>query len=299
MPLLNKSWYVAGCWDDSVLKTAPAYLVIKEISYKRIVLALRGTKLLDDLLTDLTSQFVTWRNGFAHRGFVKSLKQLEPLVKDTIVQLMKENPDYSLVLCGHSLGAAISALLVLKWHDEFPEWNIHGYGYATPCCVSKHLLDEGKALFTTFVHNFDAVSRLSMGSVQDLHNGFRLFSRRVGPNGSKVLPLYYALKKLTFNASNTKILATAAEINSIINLQVGTERLMQTPTSHLFPLGTIYQLWREKRGKKFTAWELYEVSFHPTSPFFFNFIPIYYLFISYLFFIQCQFWQILFLFIFY
>ena len=152
----------------------------------------------------------------------------------------------------------------MKWKDEFPEWNIHGYGYATPCCVSKHLLEEGKDLFTTFVHNFDAVCRLSMGSVQDLHNGFRLFASRVGHNGShgsKVLPLFYAMKKLAFNSSNKQILEVAEEINTIINIQVETEKTPESPTSHLFPLGTIYQLWREKRGKKFTAWELYQVCF--------------------------------------
>merc|ERR1712130_502617 len=115
-------------------------------------------------------------------GFLQSLEDLEPMIKPRVEALMEEwQPrGYGLRLVGHSMGAALAALLTIKWTEEFPSWDIHGYGYATPCVISGALEEESADLFTTFIHHWDAVTRLSIGAIEDLHNGMRVFKERVG-----------------------------------------------------------------------------------------------------------------------
>ena len=113
MPHFKEKSFVDGCWDDEVLRRAPAWFIAVDDSERDIILSLRGTSKVIDLLTDLTAQFTKWSEGFAHRGFLKAMIHLERLIKDKILSLMTKHKDYSLVLCGHSMGAAVAALLSL------------------------------------------------------------------------------------------------------------------------------------------------------------------------------------------
>ncbi|KAI8984919.1 alpha/beta-hydrolase [Trametes punicea] len=94
---------------------------------------------------------------------------------------LRRNKGYSLVLCGHSLGAGVAALLSLMWAS--PETRlthrasglpinrqVAAYCFAPPCLVSPRLGAKAAAsgLITSFVYGHDIVSRLSLGSVRDL-----------------------------------------------------------------------------------------------------------------------------------
>jgi len=257
LPFLEDEDFVVGQWEDEFLQEAPAYYVALDHDQKSIVLALRGTKVKQDILVDLAAQFVKWRNGYVHRGFLTSLKKLEPQVLPIVETLRDKHPDYQIVVTGHSLGAAISALVVLKWVEDHPDWKIHGYGFATPCCISAHHLERSLPIFTTYVHNFDAVARLSMGSLQDLHNGMRLFARKAG-NNHNALAIFQAMRKIALRTESQKIITIAGEIDSVIQKNLDSELNEGKQTNHLFPAGITYQLWREARGKNFTTWEMYK-----------------------------------------
>ena len=104
-----------------------------------------------------------------------------------------------LVICGHSLGAGVAALLALVCHlpliQKIPTlrailemWadprtchthrasglpsgrHVAAFCYAPPCLVSARLskLAAVNNLITSFVYSYDVVSRLSLGSVRDL-----------------------------------------------------------------------------------------------------------------------------------
>merc|ERR1712137_1208657 len=257
LPFLEEEDYIEGNWDKTELVEAPAWYVVLDRDEKNVILGLRGTKEAEDILVDLAAQFVKWRTGFCHHGFLKSLSKLEPFIKDLVADQMQKNPGYSLRVCGHSMGAAVAALLCIKWHDDFPDWDIRGYGYATPCCVSAALSKESEPYFTTFVHHFDAVTRLSMGSIQDLHNGMRTFVSSVGKNNN-ALAVLRAMNQMALNSDNKKIMACVADIDKKISANLQKQLTNHENPTHLFPAGKTYQLWREKRGRNFNTWQMYE-----------------------------------------
>jgi hypothetical protein len=257
LPFLEEEDFICGNWDDLTLKNSPAYYVALDHDQKAIVVSLRGTKVKQDILTDLAAQFVKWENGHAHRGFVAALNTLEPHIKPVVETLKGKHPDYKVRVTGHSMGAAVSSLVVLKWAKEYPDWDIHGYGYATPCVISAKLLPESTKLFTTYVHNFDAVARLSMGSIEDLHHGMKLFAQKAGKNHN-VLAIFQALRKIATKTDSDRIIRVAGEIDQLIQSNLEKELSEGKVTNHLFPAGITYQLWRENRGKNFVTWEMYK-----------------------------------------
>ena len=257
LPFLLEDDFVAGEWDPEALGPAPGWCVVLDHDQKAVVLSLRGTKVLGDLLVDLASRFVPWRGGFVHQGFRKSMNRVEPMVLPHLHEQMTLFPSYRVRVAGHSMGAAVGALLCIKWREIYPLWEVKGYGFATPCCVSAGLARESETFFTTFVHHFDAVARLSMGSLQDLHNGMRLFSSRIGAHHDTVA-IFRAVQYLATGHLAQEIKQVMEEIDlmivSSIALQIGgTEK----PT-HLFPAGRTFQLWKEKRGHHFDTWQMYQ-----------------------------------------
>lgn len=86
---------------------------------KAVVLACRGTLGFEDVLADMTCDYddLVWRGKSykVHKGIHASAKRLlyggDGRVLVTIKAALEENPDYGLVLCGHSLGGAVTALL--------------------------------------------------------------------------------------------------------------------------------------------------------------------------------------------
>ncbi|KAI0922103.1 hypothetical protein AcW2_006890 [Taiwanofungus camphoratus] len=122
-----------------------------------------------------------------HGGILKMARAMGAPGKSVHVAVrdaLKRNRGYSLILCGHSLGAGVAALLALMWAD--PETRlthrrsglprrrlVSAFCFAPPCLTSPRLgaLARESGLITSFVYSHDVVSRLSLGSVRDLKRG--------------------------------------------------------------------------------------------------------------------------------
>ncbi|CCM03579.1 uncharacterized protein FIBRA_05716 [Fibroporia radiculosa] len=119
-----------------------------------------------------------------HGGMLKMARAMgapgKP-VHTAVREALRRNREYSLVLCGHSLGAGVAALLSLMWADPntrlthrysgLPQRRaVSAYCFAPPCLTSPRLASiAGKhGLVTSFVYGHDIVSRLSLGSMRDL-----------------------------------------------------------------------------------------------------------------------------------
>ncbi|KAJ5729744.1 uncharacterized protein N7483_004252 [Penicillium malachiteum] len=112
------------------------YLSIDHES-KAVVLTLRGTWGFEDILTDMTCDYddLEWqgKNWKVHKGMHASAKRLLEggggRVMITLRAALEEFHDYGVVLCGHSLGGGVAALLATMIAE--PSTSITGTSFVT------------------------------------------------------------------------------------------------------------------------------------------------------------------------
>ncbi|KAJ5732440.1 hypothetical protein N7493_003921 [Penicillium malachiteum] len=112
------------------------YLSIDHES-KAVVLTLRGTWGFEDILTDMTCDYndLEWqgRNWKVHKGMHASAKRLLEggggRVMITLRAALEEFHDYGVVLCGHSLGGGVAALLATMIAE--PSTSMTGTSFVT------------------------------------------------------------------------------------------------------------------------------------------------------------------------
>ncbi|ROW10404.1 hypothetical protein VMCG_01732 [Cytospora schulzeri] len=174
---------------------------------KAVVLSCRGTMGFEDVLADMTCDYdeLVWRGKSykVHKGVHASARRLlygrDGRVLVTIKAALEQNPDYGLVLCGHSLGGAVTALLgvmlsepldggtsfitsdephsrllpsptsrTTQSHICLPSGRpIHVYAYGPPAAMSPSLRTATRGLITSVVHGQDLVPYLSLGVLHD------------------------------------------------------------------------------------------------------------------------------------
>ena len=194
-------------WSPSAISPLIHFISIDDDS-KAVVLTCRGTLGFEDVLTDMTCDYddLSWQGQRykVHKGIHASARRLlggnGSRVMATIRATLEQYPDYGLVLCGHSLGGAVAAVLAILLsepsHDvsktafvtgnmpkllthqntgtsSSPPINlpagrpIHVYAYGTPACVSELLRVATRGLITTIVNHSDIVPCLSLGILHD------------------------------------------------------------------------------------------------------------------------------------
>ncbi|KAK9768193.1 hypothetical protein K7432_001389 [Basidiobolus ranarum] len=173
------------------------HYVAVDHSIHAIVLTCRGTLGLSDVLTDLTCDYAemhVWgKRHLAHAGMLQSARILASArseVHQIILQALIDHPNYGLVLCGHSLGGGVAALLSILWSVKVPSHSsieencfvtslesglppgrsIHCFGYGMPCVASLDLSKECSGLVTSVVNHYDIVPCLSLGLLKDFKN---------------------------------------------------------------------------------------------------------------------------------
>uniref|UniRef100_A0A8C4QS33 sn-1-specific diacylglycerol lipase n=1 Tax=Eptatretus burgeri TaxID=7764 RepID=A0A8C4QS33_EPTBU len=105
----------------------PFYVALDHKS-KSVVVAVRGTLSLQDVLTDLSTDHEDVETDgvpegcFAHRGIMRAAQYVkECLIRDDIFDLaFSRGSGYGLTIVGHSLGAGTAALLAVLLRPKFP-----------------------------------------------------------------------------------------------------------------------------------------------------------------------------------
>lgn len=166
------------------------HFVALDHAAKTVVLTIRGTLGIEDILTDLTCDYETmyWgdKSWKAHGGMLRCaqiLKRKTSRVLNTIKQaLEKWGDEYGLVICGHSLGGGVGAILgilltemslsdgtfVTSGESGLPVGRrVHCFAFGPPASISEELRKETRALITTVVYGLDIVPCLSLGVLRD------------------------------------------------------------------------------------------------------------------------------------
>ncbi|KAI0101117.1 hypothetical protein F4814DRAFT_432308 [Daldinia grandis] len=174
---------------------------------KAVVLSCRGTLGFEDVLADMMCEYddLFWRGKpyKVHKGIHASARRLlyggDGRVLATLKEALDEFSDYGLVLCGHSLGGAVTALLGAMLaepassgtafvtssepHQRLlasgqspqtashiclpPGRPIHVYAYGPPSTMSPSLQKATRGLITSTIHGNDLVPYLSLGVLHD------------------------------------------------------------------------------------------------------------------------------------
>mmetsp|Transcript_61457 Transcript_61457/g.107975 ORF Transcript_61457/g.107975 Transcript_61457/m.107975 type:complete len:650 (-) Transcript_61457:137-2086(-) len=155
----------------------PRHIVFLDHLTKSIVVAIRGTSSLHDVITDLyieASPFLdASRQVYAHKGIAESAQAMLPSITTTINKIRNERryADYYVVTTGHSLGAGSAALLAILLSTE-SKIAVECFAFAPPPIISKPDVHESRFPFDfmnsnascvihSFVHDRDFISRCS------------------------------------------------------------------------------------------------------------------------------------------
>jgi len=163
------------------------HLVAVDHEHKQVVLVLRGTFSLQEVVVDIVS--FTRENfcsiGQAHEGMATMAEAVWKTAGPTIVDTLQSHPEYEFIIVGHSLGAGTACLLtimLLETPGLFPS-NIplHCIAFAGPPIFTFHDDDEAQEQqrqasipssrvypITNVIHEYDVVPFLSVHSVRYL-----------------------------------------------------------------------------------------------------------------------------------
>jgi hypothetical protein len=217
----------------------PSYFVVLDRRNRAVVVTFRGTISIQDALTDLVCDHEPYEvfgtKGFMHTGFRKAAKtlanQLEPLIQQNFAKLDNQGP-ISLILTGHSLGAAVATSLTVHWMNSrtFGETNIQCYAYASPCVFSLPLATHPslQSSIKSVVVKDDLVPRLCHGSAWDLR-GRVLKVQELRENS----PAEYKNLENMVSGENKMPKESAASIYKLLDP-------VDEPKERLYPAGTVY-----------------------------------------------------------
>ncbi|KAG0260472.1 hypothetical protein DFQ27_003500 [Actinomortierella ambigua] len=243
-----------GAMGEQEKYYAPRYYILDDAESKQIVLVLRGTKSLHDVMVDLTCdaadlvldhetpvasaasrrrhhdhnhnhhQHHHHRHPYkVHGGFLKAARTMASVdtlgIQERIHWALRDRPDYSLLVIGHSLGAGIASVLALLWADPTtgltpplplsrttrtktrssvhtttvaemmalpPGRRVRCYAYGSPKVMCPRLSRRSTKIITSISYGEDVVGRLSLGSVRNIGHAMRalLTLRQPSPSSS-------------------------------------------------------------------------------------------------------------------
>ncbi|KAJ3388625.1 NAD-dependent protein lipoamidase sirtuin-4 [Entophlyctis sp. JEL0112] len=154
-----------------------------------VVISLRGTLSLSNLIVDLKFDYVEYKGHKMHAGMLHSAQVLWNKKSNffkSVKRALIENPTFGVVIVGHSLGGAVATLLGFEWSAPNmmpnpptpwctsmtsglpPNRPIHCYSYGSPCVVDYSLSVQMKGLVTAIINNTDMIPTISVGLVRDL-----------------------------------------------------------------------------------------------------------------------------------
>ncbi|KAL5981379.1 hypothetical protein ACLOJK_015434 [Asimina triloba] len=152
--------------DSSILR--PGYYIGTDIRNRSVILGIRGTHTVYDIITDMVSssdQEITFEGFSTHFGTAEAARWFLRHELGTIKKCLEQHPGFRLRLVGHSLGGAAAALLaiMLRRRSEkelgFSPDIVSAVGFGTPPCVPKELAETCASYVCTVVLQDDIIPR--------------------------------------------------------------------------------------------------------------------------------------------
>jgi len=146
-------------------------------------------------------------------------------ISTRLTDIFTKYPDYSLVICGYSLGAGIAAILGILFKSRYPD--LKCYGIAMPGSVlSENLVLSTRHFIYSYVVDVDMIARASIRSLENLRDRIIDALNKCNQNKLRVLTttLVRTLTKRrhVFHSMNSQPIPTTTTSNIDTNVsQIG------------------------------------------------------------------------------
>ena len=191
------------------------HFVAVDHSSRAVILSIRGTASISDVLHDAVAYADPFCGGLAHAGMALMARAVWAAAGEDVRTALAQAPeDYELILTGHSLGAGVASLLTILLHDECPAVTqlasrVRCFAYAPPpVYLSDYTLlpsargakrgrgrgasavpaHPAESSISAFIHSEDCVPFLSVDAGRRLLSGLRA----VEEHANSQPPAYYA-----------------------------------------------------------------------------------------------------------
>mmetsp|Transcript_12365 Transcript_12365/g.34720 ORF Transcript_12365/g.34720 Transcript_12365/m.34720 type:complete len:449 (-) Transcript_12365:305-1651(-) len=149
-----------------------------------VVLAIRGTQNLQDVIVDVSAAPAPILGGRAegHKGIAATAEEMIPVVLPVISGALQRLPGYRLVITGHSLGAGVGSMIALCLRHDADKWgatlpadciaNLTVYSFAPPPLLTPlaSLSASDTKNIYVFVNNLDIIPRCTLRNLEILVN---------------------------------------------------------------------------------------------------------------------------------
>lgn len=150
------------------------FVVCLDHDQESVVIAIRGTLSLHDIITDLTAsthpiQLPDWPEFAVHRGMHQTAMWIKQCLEEEEVleKAFAKVPRYKLVLTGHSLGSGCAGILAILLREAYPD--LHCYCFSpTGSLLNAEAAAYTQSFITSVTLGQDLVCRLSVRTAHQL-----------------------------------------------------------------------------------------------------------------------------------
>jgi Lipase (class 3) len=137
--------------------------------YVDLILSVRGTKTLEDMLSDALLEETDYRGGKSHEGVCLSGLFIAQQNKELLLRIleMSGRKKLHLTLLGHSLGAGAAAIACIELNEE-PNIEAYCIGFGCPALLNKDMSVKWKNKITTIISDADCVARMSGATIANM-----------------------------------------------------------------------------------------------------------------------------------
>ena len=173
----HKGWCRGGATDFVVYRPkasvlCPAYIIVRDPILHSFVLAIRGTHTTRDIFTSLSGaakphHYVDQHGlvlGYSHFGMLAGARWIFKHCKDVLLAAHEAQPDYKLLVTGHSMGGGAAAMLTMMFREQLSQFcDAECYTFACPGCMTLELAESCSPYVSTLIYGIFLVHLAILG----------------------------------------------------------------------------------------------------------------------------------------
>ena len=165
---LNEMDVMYASFENGLFRTP--FLVCLDHEMQNVVVSIRGTLSLQDIITDLMAgteviEFPDHPTFAVHKGMLKTATWIKEKLEELEIleQSFQKVSSYGLVVTGHSLGSGVACILSMLLRDRYPD--LHCFCFSPTGSLLNHAAAQyTKSFVTSVTLGQDVVARLNVSN---------------------------------------------------------------------------------------------------------------------------------------